>query len=162
MKQPRRSLVGHPSVQRQTAGSGTHAVGDLDIADVERVFSLNPQCGEDRGGAIYLKFVLGVVKYLDPRPSRESHWMRDMIIEVGKWPLWSKRPGEDRLLSFWNGLIEDETWLVLCEHLFDQVIYRSHAVGWVYYLHSFSLNGGSSCKELSLLSDGYTTCTVIF
>ena len=55
---------------------------------------------EDCGGAIYLEFVFGVVKYLDPwLVSRESYWMRDMIIQVGKWPLWS--------FSFWNGLIED-------------------------------------------------------
>ena len=35
------------------------------------------------------------------------------------------------------------------------------AVGWVYYLHSYSPNGGLSYKELILLSDGYTTCTAI-
>ena len=44
-----------------------HAVGDLNITDIQRVFILNPPCGEDRGGAIYLEFVFGVVKYLDPR-----------------------------------------------------------------------------------------------
>ena len=99
-----------------------HAVGDLDIADIQRVFTLNPLCGEDRGGPIYPEFVFGVVKYLDPRlVSRESYGVRDTLIQVGKWPLWSKWPGEESFLSFWNGLIEDEPWLV--EHFFDQVIH---------------------------------------
>ena len=58
-----------------------HAVGDLDITDVQQVFSFSPPCGEDRGGAIYFEFVFGIVKYLDPRlVSRESYWMRDTII----------------------------------------------------------------------------------
>ena len=58
--------VGHSSFQCQPAGSGMHAVGDLDITDTQRVFTLNPPCGEDRGGAIYLEFVFGVVKYRQP------------------------------------------------------------------------------------------------
>ena len=125
--------VGHPSVQCQPAGSGMHAVGDLDITDVQRVFYFNLPC-KDRGGAIYVEFVFGVVKYLDPRfISRESYRVRDTIIQVGKWSLWSKWPGEESFLSFWNGLIEDEPWLVFCDHLFDQVIHCSHAVGWVYH-----------------------------
>ena len=100
--------IGHPSVQCQPAGSGMHAVSDLDITDVQSICSFSPPCGEDHGGAIYLKFVFGVVKYLDPRlVSRESYWERDTIIQVGKWPLWSKWPGEESFLSFWNGLIED-------------------------------------------------------
>ena len=88
-----------------------HAVGDLDITDIQRVFNLNPPCAEDPGGAIYLEFVFGIVKYLDPRlVSWESYWVRDTIIQVGKWPLWSKWPGEESFLSFWNGLIEDEPY----------------------------------------------------
>ena len=51
---------------------------DLDITNVQRVFSFNPPCREDRGGAIDLEFVFGVVKYLDPRlVSRESYWVGD-------------------------------------------------------------------------------------
>ena len=57
--------------------------------------------------------------------SRESYWVGDTIIQVGKWPLWSKWAGEESFLSFWNGLIEDEPWLVLCEHFFDQVIHSN-------------------------------------
>ena len=92
--------VGHPSVQCQSASSGMHAIGDLDTTDVQRVFSFNPPCREDRGGAIYLEFVFGVVKYFDPRlVSRESYWVRDTIIQVGKFPLWSKWPGEELSLG---------------------------------------------------------------
>ena len=111
--------VGHPSVQCQPAASGMHAVGDLDTTDVHRVFSFNPPCREDRGDAIYLEFVFGAVKYLDPRfVCRESYWVGDTIIQVGKWPLWWKLRGGgggegESFLSFWNGLIEDGPWLVL-------------------------------------------------
>ena len=119
-----------------------NAFDDLDVTDVQRVFSFSPQCREDRGGAIYLEFVFGVVKYLDPRlVSRESYWVGDTIIQVGKWPLWSKWPGKESFLSFWNGLIEDEPWLVLCEYFFDQAIYCSHNIRWVYILYHRPLNG---------------------
>ena len=80
--------VGHPSIQCQPAGSGIYAFGDVDIANVQRVFSFNPPCRENRGGAIYLEFIFGVVKYLDPRlVSREPFRVGDTIIQVGKWPL---------------------------------------------------------------------------
>ena len=44
--------------------------------------------------------------------------------------------GEESFLSFLNGLIEDEPWLVLCEHFFDQVIHSnsSHVLDEVYLL----------------------------
>ena len=97
---------------------------------------------EDRGGAIYLEVVFGVVKYLDPRlVSRESYWVVDTIIQVGKWPLWSKWPGKELFLSFWNGLIEDESWLVVGEYFFDQVTHCSNGVRWVYILYHRPLNG---------------------
>ena len=104
-----------------------HAVGDLDIADVQGVFSFNPPCREDSGGAIYLEFVFGVVKYLDPRLiSRESYWVGDTNIQVGKWPLWSGM-GSSRM--------------GLCEYFFDQVIHCSHGARWVYTLYHLPLNG---------------------
>ena len=60
----------------------------------------------------------GVVKNLDPLVGRKPHWGRDLVIKVGKWPLWSKLPGKAPLLIFWNGMVEDEPWLVLRVYLF--------------------------------------------
>ena len=128
-----------------------HAVGDLDITDVQRVFSFNPPCREDRGGTIYLEFVFGVVKYLDPRlVSRESYWVGDTNIQVGKWPLWygmgSSRMG-------------------LCEYFFDQIIHCSHGARWVYTLYHLPLNGnldgGQTRKFLSHRSCCTTPLTLI-
>ena len=143
-----------------------HAVGDLDIIDVQRVFSFNPPCREDRGGPSTSEFVFGIVKYLNPRlVSRESYWVGDTIIQVGKWPLWSKWPGRESFLSFWNGLIEDGPWLVLCEYFFDQVIHCSHGVRWVYTLYHLPVNGnldgGQRRKFLSRRSCCTTPLTPI-
>ena len=58
--------VGHPSFQGQPAGSGMHAVGDLDVTDVEWVIFFHPPSRKDCRGAVNLKLIFGVVKNLDP------------------------------------------------------------------------------------------------
>ena len=134
--------VGHPSIQCQPVDSGMHAVGDLDITDVQRVFSFNPPCREDSGGAIYLEFVFGV-KYLDPRlVSWESYWVAN--IQVGKWPLWSGM-GSLRM--------------GLCGYFFDQVIHCSHGARWVYTLYHLPLNGNLDGGQMRKFLSHCSCCT---
>ena len=67
--------VGHPSVQGQPAGSGMHAVGDLDVTNVKWVIFFLPPSREDCRGTVNLKLIFGAVKNLDPLVGRKPHWV---------------------------------------------------------------------------------------
>ena len=73
--------------------------------------------------------------------------------------------GGESFLSFWNGLIEDGPWLVLCEYFFNQVIHCSHGARWAYTLYHLPLNGnldgGQTRKFLSHRSCCTTPLTPI-
>ena len=65
--------VGHPSVQGQPAGSGMHAVGDLDVTDVKWVIFFHPLSRKDCRGTVNLKLIFDVVINLDPLVGRKPH-----------------------------------------------------------------------------------------
>ena len=86
-KELRSPIIGHPSVQGQPTSSGMHAIGDLDDTNVKRVISFHSPNGGNRGGAVDLNLIFSVVKKLDPLVGWKPHWVRDLVIQVGKWPL---------------------------------------------------------------------------
>ena len=94
--------VGHPSVQGQPAGSGMHAVGDLDVTNVKWVLFVHHLNREDCRGAINLKLIFDVVKILDP-------WSAGSLTEEGTWSSRSVnglcgRSGRGRRLSSSSGM----------------------------------------------------------
>ena len=81
----------------------------------------------------------------DPRlVSRESYWVGDTNIQVGKWPLWSGM-GSSRM--------------GLCEYFFDQVIHCSHGARWVYTLYHLPLNGNLDGSQTRKFLSHRSCCT---
>ena len=88
-------VVCYPSIQVHPTGSGMYAVSNLHVTNVKRVLSFHSPSGEDRGGAVNLKLIFGVVTNLDPLVSWKLHWGRDLVIQV------------DEMLTLW-GWVRDQ------------------------------------------------------
>ncbi|MEW8688586.1 MAG: hypothetical protein AB2556_22460, partial [Candidatus Thiodiazotropha sp.] len=61
-----------------------NTISDLYITDAKRVFFFHPQ-RKERSGAVEFELFFGVVKNLDPLVGWKPHWVRDLIMQVGKF-----------------------------------------------------------------------------